>query len=184
MSLLPCMTRVFFITIHPDFLSLQSSPGLLSPFLFSYLLIHSPSLTHCFCSPSLLPVLLPSFLSLPVILVYIYIYIYISLPVLQSTNWTHPMPASCPYQVFTLYAHGYPCLYSFSLSINFILLSQPSQLPTLVHSVWYMIVTVAHILPFSQTPDISICPPFLISCHLQHLVFSHIFFPPHTSNAP
>ena len=72
MRLLLSLTLVFFFTIHPDPFSLQTNPGLLSPLLFSCLHPHSPSITHCFWSPALLTVLLPSLLSLPVILPYIW----------------------------------------------------------------------------------------------------------------
>lgn len=94
------------------------------------------------------------------------------------------MPTFCPYQVFYFLCTQVSLYFSSSVSINFILLSQPSQLPILVHAIWYVILTAAYILPSPQSPDISTCPPFLISCHLQHLASSPIFFSPHPSNAP
>ena len=71
---------------------------------------------------------------------------YEPLALLKRVSLTHRRLPSYPSQVFTLYEHRYICLYCTSLSITFIPFSQPSLLQTLVHDIWYMMLSAAYIL--------------------------------------
>lgn len=91
-------------------------------------------------------------------------------------------------------------MYVPSLYTSYELLSQNSQFPEpLIPLTWHTEQTVhfflgilhsydsdhfCHHQPLCMSPDTSIHPSSLISCHLQQLALSTIYLPPHPSNPP
>ena len=163
MSLLLCLTHVFFFHHSP-----QSSkpPVKPSPAITLLLLLPTPSLSFphtlllIICTTSCPPAYFPVPAS--------HLAIYMShLP--SCGEEAEPSTGSVLANTrFLLFMHTGIGFFIFFLSINIILLSQPSLLPILVHGVCYMILTAAYSLPSSKTPHIPLQ-------YLHYQLFAAIF---------